>query len=142
MENPRSLIYTSTNKVYGALNDLPLQGGTLSASGRGHPHGSKRIATARRSQPVRLLEGSRGAVRFGLCRRTFGIPALVFRMSCMYGLHQMGTEDQGWVLTAKAVDEPDCSEGRLMRTSLPFLGICFSSSRGSQATYGRPGRGV
>ena len=29
--------------------------------------------------------------------RTFGIPAVVFRMSCIYGPHQMGTEDQGWI---------------------------------------------
>jgi CDP-paratose 2-epimerase len=29
--------------------------------------------------------------------RTFGIRAVVFRMSCIYGPHQMGTEDQGWI---------------------------------------------
>jgi CDP-paratose 2-epimerase len=29
--------------------------------------------------------------------RTFGLPAVVFRMSCIYGPHQMGNEDQGWV---------------------------------------------
>lgn len=29
--------------------------------------------------------------------RTFGIPAIAFRMSCIYGDHLMGTEDQGWV---------------------------------------------
>src|SRR5207237_1329007 len=29
--------------------------------------------------------------------RTFGLPASVFRMSCIYGPHQFGTEDQGWV---------------------------------------------
>jgi CDP-paratose 2-epimerase len=29
--------------------------------------------------------------------RTFGLPAVVFRMSCIYGPHQFGTEDQGWV---------------------------------------------
>jgi CDP-paratose 2-epimerase len=29
--------------------------------------------------------------------RTFGLPATVFRMSCIYGPHQFGTEDQGWV---------------------------------------------
>ena len=29
--------------------------------------------------------------------RTFGLSAVVFRMSCIYGFHQMGTEDQGWV---------------------------------------------
>jgi CDP-paratose 2-epimerase len=29
--------------------------------------------------------------------RSYGLAAAVFRMSCIYGLHQMGTEDQGWV---------------------------------------------
>jgi CDP-paratose 2-epimerase len=29
--------------------------------------------------------------------RTFGLRAVVFRMSCIYGPHQFGTEDQGWV---------------------------------------------
>jgi CDP-paratose 2-epimerase len=29
--------------------------------------------------------------------RTFGIPACVLRMSCIYGPHQCGNEDQGWV---------------------------------------------
>jgi CDP-paratose 2-epimerase len=29
--------------------------------------------------------------------RSFGIPAVVFRMSCIYGPHQFGNEDQGWV---------------------------------------------
>jgi CDP-paratose 2-epimerase len=29
--------------------------------------------------------------------RTFGIPAVVLRMSCIYGPRQFGTEDQGWV---------------------------------------------
>jgi CDP-paratose 2-epimerase len=27
----------------------------------------------------------------------YGLPAVVFRMSCIYGPHQFGTEDQGWV---------------------------------------------
>src|SRR5690606_38715759 len=29
--------------------------------------------------------------------RTFGLCATVFRMSCIFGPHQFGTEDQGWV---------------------------------------------
>lgn len=29
--------------------------------------------------------------------RTFGIPASVFRQSCIYGPYQFGIEDQGWV---------------------------------------------
>ena len=29
--------------------------------------------------------------------RSYGLPNIVFRMSCIYGPHQCGTEDQGWV---------------------------------------------
>ena len=30
-------------------------------------------------------------------RRVFGLPTVVFRMSCLYGPRQFGTEDQGWI---------------------------------------------
>ena len=29
--------------------------------------------------------------------RIYGLPSIVFRMSCIYGPHQFGNEDQGWV---------------------------------------------
>ena len=29
--------------------------------------------------------------------RIYGLPTIVFRMSCIYGPHQLGNEDQGWV---------------------------------------------
>src|SRR5205085_8502530 len=29
--------------------------------------------------------------------RSYGLQTVVFRMSCIYGPHQFGTEDQGWV---------------------------------------------
>jgi CDP-paratose 2-epimerase len=29
--------------------------------------------------------------------KAYGVPAAVFRMSCIYGPHQHGNEDQGWV---------------------------------------------
>jgi len=29
--------------------------------------------------------------------KSFGLKSVVFRMSCIYGLHQFGNEDQGWV---------------------------------------------
>jgi CDP-paratose 2-epimerase len=29
--------------------------------------------------------------------RVFGLPTLVFRMSCLYGPRQFGNEDQGWI---------------------------------------------
>jgi CDP-paratose 2-epimerase len=30
--------------------------------------------------------------------RIYGVPGAVFRMSCIYGPHQFGNEDQGWVM--------------------------------------------
>ena len=41
--------------------------------------------------------------------RSYGLPTVVFRMSCIYGPHQFGTEDQGWVahfLIRALQDEP------------------------------------
>jgi len=37
--------------------------------------------------------------------RTFGLKTVVFRQSCIYGEHQIGVEDQGWVahFVAKAI---------------------------------------
>ena len=98
-EQPPSLLFTSTNKVYGDLYDVPL----------------RRRRT--RYEPVdeRVLERGIGETRpldfhspYGCSKgaaeqyvldyaRTFGLPATVFRMSCIYGPHQFGTEDQGWV---------------------------------------------
>lgn len=98
MNEPPPLLFTSTNKVYGELHDIEL---TLTAS---------------RYQPVdpRLSEGisenqaldfhspygcSKGAADQYVLdyARTYALPAVVFRMSCIYGPHQFGTEDQGWV---------------------------------------------
>jgi CDP-paratose 2-epimerase len=95
---PPALVFTSTNKVYGALDDLSMRRANLryvptdeaTASGIGEqrpldfhsPYGCSKGAA---DQYVRDYA------------RTFGIPAIVFRMSCIYGPHQFGTEDQGWV---------------------------------------------
>jgi len=98
LENPPSLIYTSTNKVYGALNDLPLQANCT----RYQPMDAATRTGVNESQPLDFHSPygcSKGAAEQYVLdyAHTFGIPALVFRMSCIYGLHQMGTEDQGWV---------------------------------------------
>jgi CDP-paratose 2-epimerase len=98
LDDPPPLIFTSTNKVYGALADLPLQ---LNCT-RYQPMDA---ATRTGINEERALDFhspygcSKGAADQYVLdyARTFGLPALVFRMSCIYGLHQMGTEDQGWV---------------------------------------------
>ncbi len=93
------LIFASTNKVYGNLADVALdcagdaylpQDATLRTSG---------IGEARALEFHTPYGCSKGAAdQYVLdAWRSFGIPGVVLRMSCVYGPHQMGTEDQGWV---------------------------------------------
>jgi CDP-paratose 2-epimerase len=96
---PPSLVYTSTNKVYGALGDVPLverrgrwEPGDLDLAARG-------ISEARPldfHSPYGCSKGAADAYVRDYAR-SFGLCALVFRMSCIYGPRQFGTEDQGWV---------------------------------------------
>ncbi len=91
------LLFTSTNKVYGALDALPVQTGprrcfVADPGFRGvneqtsldfhSPYGCSKGAA---DQYVRDYA------------RIYGLPTVVFRMSCICGPRQFGTEDQGWV---------------------------------------------
>jgi CDP-paratose 2-epimerase len=94
-----SLLFTSTNKVYGHLGDV-----TLRRRGRRYEPEDRRLARAGISERCALdfhspYGCSKGAAEQYVLdyARTFGLPAAVFRMSCIYGPHQFGTEDQGWV---------------------------------------------
>jgi CDP-paratose 2-epimerase len=99
MGNKPSLLFTSTNKVYGHLDDLAL----VARSSRyepADPVASSQGVSERRPLDFRSPYGcSKGAAEQYVLdyARTFGLPAAVFRMSCIYGPHQFGTEDQGWV---------------------------------------------
>jgi CDP-paratose 2-epimerase len=96
MRVPPSLLYTSTNKVYGALDLVPLG----SAGKRYIP--SNGCDAFDESYPLSFHSPygcSKGAAEQYVLDywRTYGIRTVVFRMSCIYGPHQFGTEDQGWV---------------------------------------------
>ncbi|MFL6516063.1 MAG: NAD-dependent epimerase/dehydratase family protein, partial [Chthoniobacterales bacterium] len=93
------LIFTSTNKVYGSLDDVDLR----VTNDRYEPI-DEAIAGSGIGEDQRLdfyspYGCSKGAADQYILdyARTFGLPAVVFRMSCIYGPHQFGTEDQGWV---------------------------------------------
>ena len=96
---PPPMIFTSTNKVYGDLDDVEL----VPEGDRYVPaDGSIRDAGISEARPIAFHSPygcSKGAADQYVLdyARTFGIPAVVFRMSCIYGPHQFGTEDQGWV---------------------------------------------
>lgn len=96
---PEPVVYTSTNKVYGGLDDLPLsRNGT-----RYEPtEASLRRGGVSEARPIELHSPygcSKGAAEQYMLdyARTYCLPTIVFRMSCVYGPHQFGTEDQGWV---------------------------------------------
>jgi CDP-paratose 2-epimerase len=98
VSNPPSLVFTSTNKVYGALADVALQKNCT----RYQPLDTALRTGISEDRPLAFHSPygcSKGAADQYVLdyARTYGISAVVFRMSCIYGLHQMGTEDQGWI---------------------------------------------
>jgi len=99
MEHPPSLLFTSTNKVYGDLYDVGLVRRRTRyepADAQVREHGISEARSLDFHSPYGCSKGA--AEQYVLdYARTFGLPATVFRMSCIYGPHQFGTEDQGWV---------------------------------------------
>ena len=97
--SPPSLLYTSTNKVYGALDDLVCHSG---AGAYVPSDAAVREVGIDERRPLDFYSPygcSKGcADQYVLDHaRIYGLRAVVFRMSCIYGPHQLGTEDQGWV---------------------------------------------
>ena len=95
MQRPAKLVFASTNKVYGNLAHLRLE----EAADR---YTSVDLPAINEVQPLDFHTPygcSKGAAEQYVLdyARSFGIPATVLRMSCIYGPHQCGTEDQGWV---------------------------------------------
>ena len=90
------MLYTSTNKVYGALVGVPVV-----------LNGTRYLFEDRRpgiteDQPLDFHSPygcSKGAADPYVrdYARIYGLPTCVFRMSCIYGPRQFGNEDQGWV---------------------------------------------
>jgi CDP-paratose 2-epimerase len=99
LPEPPFVLFTSTNKVYGSLPDLELQ-----------RLGERWVPVDAHIREQGVDEGrpldfctpygcSKGAADQYVLdyAKSYGLPAVVFRMSCIYGPHQHGNEDQGWV---------------------------------------------
>src|SRR6266702_2556343 len=89
------LLFTSTNKVYGQLGSRNL---TIAPT-RYRCADQQGVSE---SQPLDFYSPygcSKGAADQYVhdYSRMFGLPTVVFRMSCIAGPRQFGTEDQGWV---------------------------------------------
>lgn len=99
MREPPPLVFTSTNKVYGALDDIALE---RDGSRYAPVEDAVRRNGVQEKRPLDFHSPygcSKGtADQYVLdYARSFGLKTVVFRMSCIYGPHQFGTEDQGWV---------------------------------------------
>jgi len=95
LKNLPFLLYTSTNKVYGDLEEYKI----VETRKRYKFQNTNAISE---SQPLNFHSpygcSKGGADQYVLdYARYFGLPTCVFRMSCIYGSRQFGIEDQGWV---------------------------------------------
>ncbi|WP_181707027.1 NAD-dependent epimerase/dehydratase family protein [Chthonobacter rhizosphaerae] len=93
------VIFASTNKVYGGLEDLD-----MTAEGDRHVPADPTL----RDRGVPETRGLDFCTPYGCSKgvadqyvldyaKSFGLRTAVLRMSCIYGPRQFGTEDQGWV---------------------------------------------
>jgi CDP-paratose 2-epimerase len=96
---PPRLFFTSTNKVYGALPDVELHHDASRYFPAAEAIRHRGISEARPLDFHSPYGCSKGAADQYVLdySRSFGLETVVFRMSCIYGPRQFGTEDQGWV---------------------------------------------
>lgn len=98
-KTPRPLIFASTNKVYGELADIALEKHECAYRPRDAETARYGISEDRALDFHTPYGCSKGAADQYVrdYARTYGLHTAVFRMSCIYGPRQLGTEDQGWV---------------------------------------------
>jgi CDP-paratose 2-epimerase len=99
-ENDSSVIYCSTNKVYGSnVNSVP-----LSERPKRYEFSGKYQEGIREDFPIDATEHT----PYGVSKlagdqyvrdyaNVYGLHTVVNRMSCIYGTQQFGTADQGWI---------------------------------------------
>jgi CDP-paratose 2-epimerase len=93
--NP-ALIFTSTNKVYGGMEDVRIEETPEGYRFADYPFGISEERPLDFHSPYGCSKGSADQYVRDYAR-IYGLPTVVFRMSCIYGLRQFGNEDQGWV---------------------------------------------
>lgn len=109
-KNKPTLLFASTNKVYGSLEDFPV----VEKKDR-YEFKNVRIKKYGVGESVQLdfhspYGCSKGAADQYVVdySRIYGLKTVVFRQSCIYGEYQFGVEDQGWLawfVIAAAMDE-------------------------------------
>jgi CDP-paratose 2-epimerase len=90
------VLYASTNKVYGGMEEVK----TVEKDDRyeyaDYPFGIPETLSLDFHSPYGCSKGT-GDQYVRDYSRIYGLPSVVLRQSCIYGTHQFGMEDQGWV---------------------------------------------
>ena len=89
-------IYSSTNKVYGVMEELAIIERDQRYDYAELPYGVSEIQRMDFHSPYGCSKGA-GDQYVRDYHRIYGLKTVVFRQSCIYGYRQFGIEDQGWV---------------------------------------------
>lgn len=90
------VMFTSTNKVYGGMEDVALVEKDTSYEYRDLPDGIPESRPLDFHSPYGCSKGAADQYVRDYAR-IYGLRTVVFRMSCIYGPRQFGNEDQGWL---------------------------------------------
>jgi len=88
--------YSSTNKVYGGMEDIETVEGALRYSYKDFPEGIPEDRILDFHSPYGCSKGCADQYVRDYAR-IYGLRTIVFRQSCIFGYRQFGIEDQGWV---------------------------------------------
>ena len=89
-------IYSSTNKVYGGLDDLKIIEIENRYKFKSLPFGIPETRALDFHSPYGCSKGAAEQYVRDYAR-IYGLNTIVFRQSCIYGRRQFGIEDQGWI---------------------------------------------
>lgn len=117
-----SLIYSSTNKVYGGMQDIEVHEKDGKYSYKDLCSGIPENRLLDFHSPYGCSKGAADQYVRDYAR-IYGLKTVVFRQSCIYGYRQFGIEDQGWVAwftIASLFDTPITiyGDGKQVRDSL------------------------
>ncbi len=101
-----AIIFSSTNKVYGDLEDFTYEESPTRYICKEFPNGFDESIPLDFRSPYGCSKGCADQYMLDFSR-IYGVKAVVFRHSSMYGSRQFATYDQGWVgwFVAKAIEK-------------------------------------
>lgn len=94
--NKPILIFSSTNKVYGGMEDLEIIERNGKYDYKDLPLGISETMNLDFHSPYGCSKGAADQYVRDYAR-IYDLPTVVFRQSCIYGPRQFGIEDQGWI---------------------------------------------